>query len=517
MSRGFKLNPHVEGDWPGAPYVGDVHNVREFVNPDPDGDGLASNGKPVLTADEAADVLNRGGARWPITGNGVITYTFLEKAPGGQYNSPKNFEFLGSYVEGFSPFTAEQRDTAREAIGLWDDLIAPSFVERNGRGADITFMNTSTGPAQASAYTPFYGGGHGKFHKLQGDTFFNQDQEDNFDLFYGGYGQTTLVHEIGHAVGLEHPGDYNFSDDEDGDGKPDPITYDADAFYFQDSLQYTIMSYFHAGETGARGFVNWYTLFAQTPQTPMLHDIAAVQKIYGADPTTRTGDTTYGFNSTADRDVFDFTVNKDPFLTIYDAGGYDTLDFSGWTVNTVLDLNQGGFSTGYSRADAARLNELFGFVAPQAFWDALFAGNLGTNPGYLSDNISIAFGTVIEDGVTGSGNDVLLGNEVGNRLNGGAGADRYTGGGGADIFEFSHLGSTDRILDFDSAVDKIDVSDLISESNFSFIGANAFTGKAGEVRFAGGTLLGDANGDGAADFAIIVTGEPVVATDFVFP
>lgn len=510
VTKGFDF--HIEGDWPTIAAV--TPTMSEYTNPDPDGDGIAYNGKRIFTVEQAASYLNRDGDIWKVGPDGQITYTFLDRAPTGQYNSPKNYSFLGSYVEGFSPFTAEQREATREAIGLWDDLIAPTFVEKKGAGAaDIVYMNTSTGPAQAAAYTPFYQGGHGKYQKIQGDTFVNQDQSDNFDLDYGGYGQTTLVHETGHAIGLLHPGDYNFSDDNDGDGQPDPITYAGDAFYFQDSLQYTIMSYFHAGNTGAKGYVNWYTGFAQTPQTPMVHDIAAAQQMYGADLTTRTGDTTYGFNSTADRDVFDFTVNENPFLAIYDAGGHDTLDFSGWTRNSVLDLNEGGFSSGFgATVDIGVLNPLWGVNFTQAQWEAIFNGQT-RNPGFLSDNISIAHGTVIEDGVTGSGNDRLIGNAVANRLDGGDGSDVLTGNAGADVFAFNHKGDVDRITDFVSGEDKIDLSGLLDSEGCSFIGGEAFGGNAGEVRFADGRLTGDLDGDGIADFTIEAAA--IVASDIL--
>ena len=60
----------------------------------------------------------------------------------------------------------------------------------------------------------------------------------------------------------------------------------------------------------------------------MIHDILALQAIYGAETTTRTGDTTYGFHSTADRGVFDFTQNAHPIVAIWDSGGNDTLDLS---------------------------------------------------------------------------------------------------------------------------------------------------------------------------------------------
>lgn len=483
----------------------------DYIDPDPDGDGIAFNGKPIFTIDQAIDQLNPGGEKWDVGPQNQITYAFLDRAPRGHYNTKHGEAFAGagSMVAGFSPFTEEQRDAARDAIELWDDLIAPSFVEKNGAGAaDITYMNTNTGPAQAAAFVPWgdkyvaYHPSYNKFDKFQGDTFVNQDQASNFDLAPGGYGFTTLVHETGHGIGLSHPGNYNFSDDNNGDGIPDPITYVGDAFYFQDTAQYTIMSYFDAGWSGAEGYVDWASGgYYQSAQTPMLHDIAAIQAMYGADLTTRTGDTTYGFNSTADRDVFDFTINENPFLTIYDAGGHDTLDFSGFSgVDTILNLNDGEFSTAYTRPDAEALGDIWG-IYDQAFWDAVYAGET-SNPGFLSDNISIAFGTVIEDGVTGDGHDVLIGNEVENRLDGGAGSDTYTGGAGADTFVFESEGFYEYITDFTSGEDEIDLS--------------AFDADETTLTIVDNSLIVDTNSDGAPDLIIASQADPIAISDVTF-
>ncbi len=68
------------------------------------------------------------------------------------------------------------------------------------------------------------------------------------------------------------------------------------------------------------------------PQTPLLHDILTIQAKYGADPTTRTGDTIYFSNSNAGNAVYDLAQNPFPYLSVYDAGGEDTFDFS--TANT---------------------------------------------------------------------------------------------------------------------------------------------------------------------------------------
>ena len=58
-------------------------------------------------------------------------------------------------------------------------------------------------------------------------------------------------------------------------------------------------------------------------------DIVAMQELYGLSTTTRTGNTTYGFNSTADRPAFDFTLNADPVIAIGYPLGLDQTTTSG--------------------------------------------------------------------------------------------------------------------------------------------------------------------------------------------
>src|SRR6185436_1669679 len=79
---------------------------------------------------------------------------------------------------------------------------------------------------------------------------------------------------------------------------------------------------------------------------PLLDDIAAAQMAYGANMTTRTGDTVYGFNSTADRDWFSATSSSSKLVfAAWDAGGTDTFDFSGYRVAQTIDLREGFFSS----------------------------------------------------------------------------------------------------------------------------------------------------------------------------
>lgn len=517
----------------------DVHPDTLEASLDPLAGGTAYD-NPIWTPEQIAAHLNRTQTGWGVGVNGtpgsdddLTTINFgFHNSQADLYNNGYVYELGGRYSAfseyfNFAPFTADQRAAAREAIGYWDDVVAVTFVETSADDGDINFGNLANAPqTQAYARLPadlvlspanpqaILDHVNPQVREIGGDVWVSASQPSNFQFDEGLYGMNTLVHEIGHALGLSHPGAYNF-------GPGFAVTYANGAEYAQDIRNYTIMSYWNPRDVGIQDHDYRMGTIAYGA-TPMIHDIFAAQQMYGADMTTRTGDTTYGFNASADvagRDAFDFELTPAPVMTIWDAGGNDTLDASGYTTNQVIDLTPGSLSSigGVTLADAPSLEEvnanraLAGYAPlTEAAYNNRMAA-LAANPdaGLLVDNVGIAYGAWIENAVGGSGNDLIIGNSLSNRLfggagndviSGGAGVDYATGGTGSDTFIADINGalvparrgplSLDVITDFQTGVDKIDLSAI--DANLGLSGDQAFI------------FRGSANSRNAADLTFKV-------------
>ncbi len=194
----------------------------------------------------------------------------------------------------------------------------------------------------------------------------------------GSFVYHAFIHELGHSLGLFHIWEYILNEEHK----------------VLDSIKYSVMSY-KCPDIKDADFAGLY------PMTFMLVDILLLQYLYGPNMTTRLENNTYGFNSNTGRAAYSLNSIEDKLVScIWDAGGIDTLDFSLYTVNQVINLNEGCFS----------------------------------DIGGLRSNISIAYNTIIENAIGGKGDDTLIGNPFDNNLIGGDGNDLFYGGDGNDLF-----------------------------------------------------------------------------------
>jgi hypothetical protein len=326
---------------------------------------------------------------------------------------------------GFTPFTVGEIEAADAAMKHWSD-VANVTLTRVGSGtsgsqaysdnADILLGNFTGNSSVVSTYD-----GYGSWRWSVNNGVYTRNSQVWLDgtqnyivnASFGNNAYRLAIHEIGHALALSHPSDYDVSQ-----GTP---TYDNSASFREDDGQYTVMSYFSETSTGAN-------FGGQRALTPMLYDIASVQRLYGANLSTRTGNTTYGFNNNTGDQVYSFTSTFTPVFCIWDAGGSDTIDASGYATDSLIDLRPGAFS------DIGR----------------------GADGSFMKGNVSIAYNVTIENAKGGAGSDTLIGNDTANVLTGNgsgtSGYDTFYGNGGNDTFLIAGGGTVSGGSQFDTAI-----------------------------------------------------------------
>ncbi|HWL71909.1 MAG TPA: M10 family metallopeptidase [Geminicoccus sp.] len=409
----------------------------------------STHGPVGRSGDAMVDAL-LGGTRWQ-SGGGTTTITYSFADAGSQWRLGYGNEEPDFWAGDFS---AAEQAVIRQALGAWTAVADIRLVEVADGSAEAGTLRfgRSLLPSTAWAYLPGGEAEHGDVWLGQ-QRFPTIDDPELADWVYapGTWRYFTLMHEVGHALGLLH------THDGDGVGAPlDPAV---------DWIGASIMSYrSHPGQGALAGYgVEFY------PTTPMGLDVAAIQFLYGA-AQAAPGNTSWRWAEGAR-----------VYQTIWDSGGIDTLDWSNQTSSAVIRLAEGSWSE----------------LGQPYRWSVDGGGSL---PGTLF----LAEGTWIENALGGQGSDRIEGNHLANRLEGlggadvllgfagpdalfgGEGDDRLEGGEGDDLAS-GHMGA-DVILGGEG-----------DDALYGFAGNDRLYGEAGRDSLAGGDGADRLYGDGGDD------------------
>ena len=339
-----------------------------------------------------------------------ISYGYNASIPNDYYGIKADSTIYKNLTTAWQSASSPIRTAYDQVMSALSDIIEAQVSYTTGT-ADIRInMVPTIANVAAFAYFPSNAA-------IGGDVFIDRYiATTSSNLSDGGYGLFTLIHELGHALGLKHP----FEDGE-------ILTS------IEDNRVNTVMSYtgFHQdipvfSSSKAQVSVSFKMVY---PAGFMIYDIAALQSMYGVDKTTHIDNTVYSFGT-------------NPFYqTIWDAGGMDTLDFSLTTHGNTIRLNAGSFSDVNYRSLATQIAEQQATYREQGIvgQDAFVANALNKYASSLYTGehaLAIAYGAVIENAIGGSADDVFYDSAVDNKLVGGLGNDVfYEGAGGYDTVD----------------------------------------------------------------------------------
>jgi len=283
---------------------------------------------PGTAPTQGGTVIN-GALKTLISGSSStrLTYGFLSTAPTSGSANDKT---------GFQTVTNSQKIAIRAALDYISSITKLTFqqVDRSTGGdndvANINFGTNLQTNSAGYAYSPNNSPAIGKTY-----VYINNQVNSGLGNFSPGTnGWTTVLHEIGHALGLKHPGNYNAGMPGNQSGTPPYLPASTD------NHQYSIMSYKD----------NSYTT-GVTNSSYMLYDIAAIQYLYGVNANS----------SSATAGSFNFT-NSTPsttyLQTLWSNTGNDQINLTGMRNSSVVNLNSGSFSSINIRSNTSNQNNV---------------------------------------------------------------------------------------------------------------------------------------------------------------
>ncbi len=336
--------------------------------------------------------------------------TFRWTNPNITYSFPTSVNDYGGTSYGaevqnaaFGAVSAALATATRTGLANYAAICNVTFTELTGANVGAAnIRNAMSDAALPTAYAYYPSTTRPK----AGDIWYGA-QGNKFDNpIKGNYAFLTVIHEIGHSMGLKHP----FA--ADAETNDTVLTTD------RDSMEFSVMTYrSYIGGSTTAGYSNEQGGYAQSL---MMQDIAALQAMYGANFSTNNSASVYRWDPNTGEMFINgvgqgASTDNRIFSTVWDGGGTDTYDLSNYTTNLSIDLTPGGWSK-FSDVQIANLGN--GNNA---------RGNIFNALQYNGDVRSL-----IENAIGGSGNDVITGNAANNVLDGGAGNDTLDGGLGND-------------------------------------------------------------------------------------
>ncbi len=415
--------------------------------------GTNPDGSHYFTGDRNVDAVLIG-SKW-----GTTNLTFSFPGSGTNYNgSVSVYEGVANYHMALG---TQQQAAVRAALAQLSAVSGLTFTEITE--TDTVHANIRVSQTADNDVPSAYGTFPSDTVIASGDIWFGRTNQPYYDMaFKGTWGFATIMHELGHTMGLKHGHqDYTNLDLSSSFGTfprvgTRALTPD------RDGQSWSLMTYTPAPFTNS----NFAGEKVNQPQTYMQYDLAALQYMYGANYNTNSGDSVYTFSQTTGEMFINGVGQGAPagnkiYLTIWDGGGNDTIDVSNYANGVTIDLRPGEFST----VDANQLaNNLYyqNLVnyAPGNFAMALLYNN---NTASLIENVK-----------GGSGNDIFVTNVANNLLDGGGGSDTVIFTNTTGVSVTLNNSGTDVIVTHDGETDTLRSIENIqgTSGNDTLIGNN---------------------------------------------
>ena len=321
-------------------------------------------------------------------------------------------------------------DKAFDLISQYTGITFVKVTETSTQCGDIRVgvTNSSDVPSGFSvggSYFDIFTGGSLWYSSDNADIWINSGVAD---FSTGGSGYMTILHEIGHSLGLKHPHSI-VNNPSDWVSPALSVTYD--------HLGYSIMSYRDYPGDGYEGAGEGHSVKNSTGDdfynyTFMTYDIWALRYLYSYDGSSYstpdiTNDESYGIGGTGNNTYTISGTNITGSFSIFDTGGVDTLDFSGQSLSSTINLHQ-----------------TLSYIGSSVI-------NYDSGEYYTGLIIGIYYVGGIENVNAGSGNDIITCSSAANVINGGSGidivnsiasGDTINGNDGNDGFNVSNNGFT---------------------------------------------------------------------------